>query len=44
MEASRYNCGLTGFRQQAEALPLAGSPATTGEEDGAGQSRRKAPR
>jgi hypothetical protein len=26
MEVLRYHCALTGFRYQAGALPLAGSP------------------
>ena len=43
MEVPRYNCGLTGFRRQASALPLAGSTATNGEGDGWDQSRRKGP-
>jgi hypothetical protein len=43
MEVLRYNCGLTRFCHQASALPLAGSPATNGEGDGRGQSRRKGP-
>jgi hypothetical protein len=30
MEVLRFNCGLTGFRYQAGALPLAESPATAG--------------
>jgi hypothetical protein len=31
MEVPRHNGGLTGFPHQAKALPLAESPASTGE-------------
>lgn len=44
MEVLRYGFGLAGFRYQAGALPLADSPATTGEGDGPGRSGRKGPR
>jgi hypothetical protein len=44
MEVLRYDSGLAGFRYQAGALPLADSPATTGEGDGPDRSGRKSPR
>jgi hypothetical protein len=43
MKVLRYNCGLTGFRHQASALPLAGTTATNGEGDVPDRSRRKGP-
>src|SRR2546421_7929224 len=44
MEMLRYHCALTGFRHQAGALPLAGSPAAAGGGNGPVRGGRKGPR